>query len=225
MSHVKVLPSYPAPDREHLLAALDTLAGTAAEFQVDIVDGQFVPATSWPFIEGGRESFAVLQPYAEKYVLEVDCMVKEPQQYLDEIITAGVQRIVIHQHSTEDYEVCLAHAKAHGYQIGIAVLPTVQFNEVAELIAQFDYVQVMGIREVGKQGQSFAPETIELVKTIRATFPEKSITIDGSVNFFTIPILVEAGADRLAPGSAIINAEDQTAAYRELESLANQQAI
>ena len=150
MSHARValVPSYPAPDWQSLESALRVLTDVAPEFQIDIVDGVFVPAESWPFTDDG--TFAALKSFTNEFAIEMDCMVVNPQQYLDTFVSLGVSRVIIHKDSTVDYQSCLNHAREHGYQIGIAVLPTEEFNETEELIAAFDYVQVMGIREVGE---------------------------------------------------------------------------
>lgn len=202
--------------------ALEALRGVAAEFQIDLVDGKFVPSVSWPFTEADMaEAIAAVEAFGSAYVLEFDLMVEEPLQYFEKLVAAGAKRIIVHYGSTEDYAACVAKAHENDVQIGIAVLPTVALESVVDVLEQFDYVQVMGIREVGKQGQSFAPETTTLITQIHEEFPGKEISVDGSVNIFTIPLLVEAGATRLAPGSAVIASEDMAGAYRELEALAN----
>lgn len=224
MNHgeISLVPSYPAPSWDSLESALNDLANISPEFQVDIVDGEFVPAVSWPF--SGSCSFERLAQYADVFSFEIDCMVRSPRQYLDALADLCVSRVIIHHTSTDDYVSCIEHAREHDYKIGIAVLPTVSFEDVRDLIVQFDYVQVMGIREVGKQGQPFAPETVTLIKQIREVFPEKEIAVDGAVNKDTIPVLLAAGANRLAPGSAIVAAPDRASAYRDLcELIENQQ--
>ena len=82
-----------------------------------------------------------------------------------------------------------------------------------------DFVQLMGIKEVGRQGQPFAEETFARVKKLRSVYPELEIAIDGGVNQETIPGLAEAGASRLAPGSAIAKQADPKAAYLDLKKL------
>lgn len=220
---ITVVPSFPAPDFTSLAGLASDMRGTAMELQIDIVDGVFVPLTAWPFTEE-EDVLATLRkiknlPASLSY--EIDCMVVEPEQYLDVFVELGIKRVIVHHTSTEHYDVCTHHAQQHGYTIGLAVLPHVAYGDVRQLIAQFDYVQVMGIARVGQQGQPFAPEALTLIRAIRDEFPEKEIAVDGAVNRSTIPQLVAAGATRLAPGSAIVKAEDRVAAYQTLLSLAN----
>lgn len=223
-NEVTIVPSYPAPDFVALLELSEDLVGVAEELQVDIVDGQFVEATSWPFTEGddAREELLRLGELPEEIELAMDCMVLDPSQYLDVFEQVGVGRVVIHFGSTDDYDSCLAHARDIGYRIGLAVLPSIRIGDVAPLIEDFDYVQVMGIDEVGAQGQPFAPGALDVIASIKTQWPEMEVSVDGAVNADTIPALVAAGATRLAPGSAIVKANDRAAAFKTLSALANQ---
>lgn len=220
----KIVPSYPAPSFEELQRVLDALRGTADEMQVDLVDGKFVPFRSWPFAEMGEEgdvhaALASLEPYTSDYAIEVDCMVEEPFGLLDTFVTLGVGRVVVHMRSTERYTECIAHARKHGYRIGFALTNDVPLAEIEPFIADLDFVQVMGIAEVGKQGQPFDERTPGRVQEIRAKYPDLEIAVDGAVNSETIPVLSEAGVNRFAPGSAITKAADPKEAYRSLMQL------
>jgi len=223
-STVSVVPSYPAPDFVALKTLAEDIAGVCDELQVDIVDGTFVPAESWPFTESvpAVDALGRLNELPDSLALEVDCMVREPLQYLDTLAMLNVARVIVHHQSTDEYDACIAHAREHGYLIGLAVLPTVAMEEVRELILKFDYVQVMGIREVGKQGQAFAPEALTLIAALRAAFPAMEIAVDGAVNASTIPKLVAAGATRLAPGSAVVSEADRATALSALTVLARE---
>jgi ribulose-phosphate 3-epimerase len=77
----------------------------------------------------------------------------------------------------------------------------------------------MGIHNIGSQGQPFDTEVLERIKELKNLFPELTISIDGSVNEKTIPLLRAAGADRFVSGSAILNTEDPVAAYERLSRL------
>jgi len=77
----------------------------------------------------------------------------------------------------------------------------------------------MGIEHDGKQGEPFDERAIDHIKELRKTYPELIISIDGSVNESTAPLLVEAGANRLIVGSALLHSLDMRETIRELENL------
>lgn len=221
---ITIVPSYPAPSFEDLVDLALDISGVCDELQVDIVDGEFVEAQSWPFNQGDAEvaeELGKLMELPSGLALELDCMVLDPVQYLDIFVGLGVARVIIHFGSTNYYEECLEHAANNDYVIGLALLPSTNFDEVSSLIERFDYVQVMGIAEVGAQGQSFDERSLGLISAIRKAFPGKEIAVDGAVNTETIPALVAAGATRLAPGSAIVKAVDRAVAYEKLSFAAN----
>ncbi len=214
-----LVPSYPAPDKESLLAVMDVLVGISDGFQIDFVDGEFVPAVSWPFSAAGAIELQELKKYSSSYELEIDCMVEDPGQYSDLFVEAGFKRVVLHLGSSDKLIATKDFLQEEGLSVGLAFTSDADYSEVVELIPGFDYVQVMGIKEVGKQGQPFDDRTYGTVRKLRKQFPDLEIAVDGGVNANTIPQLVDAGANRLAPGSAITKSDDKVAAYKQLQSL------
>jgi ribose 5-phosphate isomerase B len=217
---LSIAPSLPAASHEALVSFLEDLKGTAREVQIDIVDGEFVPAQSWPFTGGAVEAeLEKLSVYTPQFDIEIDCMCIDPEQYLDLFAQLGVKRVVIHMGSTNDYFSCIAHAKKHGYKIGFALTNDIPLEELGKYIDALDFVQVMGIKEVGSQGQAFDERTLRTVALLRKVHPYLEIAVDGAVNEHTIPHLKEAGVTRFAPGSAIAKATDRKAAYEHLKAL------
>lgn len=214
-----LVPSLPAASFGDLEAVLNALSGTVSEFQVDFVDGEFAKPVSWPFTEGDpMAELTKLTPFMSSFKLEADCMVIEPEQYLDSLVAVGFKRIIVHFGSTDQWEQLFIHHRDHGYELGLAFTNDT-YEAAKALIPEFDFVQVMGIKTVGQQGQPFDERTLETVSELRRLHPDLSIAIDGSVNQDTIPRLVAAGADRLAPGSAIVKASDPLFAYKQLHAL------
>ena len=217
---ISLVPSLPASSFEELQTLTQALKGVAKGLQLDMVDGVFAPHLSWPFTE--EDPVAALSRVSELTAdleVEVDCMCIEPQTYLDALVASGVRRVVIHYGSTVDYASCFAHAKAHGYKIGLALTNDVPLAEVYPYRADIDFVQVMGIAHVGAQGQSFDVRTLDTVSKLRTLDPSLEISVDGSVNAQTIPSLLQSGVNRFAPGSAISKAPDPRAAYEHLAGM------
>ncbi|MDC1205217.1 hypothetical protein N8083_00010 [Candidatus Pacebacteria bacterium] len=215
-----ITPSLPALSFDEILKLARSLNGVARELQIDIVDGKFVPAVSWPFTETDPvHELQKISEITEIFDIEMDCMVKNPEQFLDLFVKLGVKRVIVHMGSTEIYEEIIGHARLHGYKIGFAFTNDIPLSEVEVFIPKIDFVQIMGIAHVGKQGQPFDQRTLSTAQTLRAKYPELEIAVDGSVNTSTIVALKEAGVNRFAPGSAVAKQVDQKAAYLHLVSL------
>lgn len=214
---ITVVPSLPAQSFEEIKTLAENLTNTATELQVDIVDGKFVPAFSWPFTE--NDPLKELRRIKELPIalsVELDCMVIQPEQYLDLFVELGVQRVIVHMRSTKRYDDILEHAYEHGYTLGFAFTNDVPFSEIEPFIEAIDFVQIMGIAQVGKQGLPFDTRTLDTARMLRDRYPDLVIAVDGSVNKETIVPLKAAGVNRFAPGSAVAKQADQKAAYLAL---------
>ncbi len=219
---ISVVPSLPAASFEEIVSLCDALEDIAPEIQIDIVDGEYVPLRSWPFVEkeaGVKSELLRLQPYAEKFLLEMDCMVLNPEQYLDTFVEIGVHRVAVHIGSTQKYAHIIKHANDNAYELGFALTNDTPLDIVHKYIDDISYVQLMGIKEVGQQGQPFDSRTLQRARQLRTCYPELEIAVDGSVNEKTMPLLFAAGVTRFAPGSAIAKTDDPASSYKHLVSL------
>jgi len=214
-----LVPSLPAQSFDEIAALLISIEGSVAGIQIDIVDGLFAPYVSWPFTEENvKAAFDPLSAF-EDFEIEIDCMCMHPENYLEVFVALGIQRVVIHAGSTKQMDLCIAHAREHGYKLGLAVRNDTPPDVLSMYALDIDFVQVMGIKEIGKQGEPFDPQTLDTVRHIRSLYPYLEIAVDGGVNAQTIPALLQAGANRFAPGSAIVKAEDPVVAYKQLAQI------
>lgn len=215
-----LVPSLPAESFAQLDSLAEKLAGVTTGFQIDIVDGVFAPHTSWPFSESDVQTeLQKITTLPSSLSYELDCMVSQPEQYLDLFLSLPLQTVIIHYGSTENYDHIFTHLKAGGKKVGLAFTSDAALDEIDMLICKVDLVQVMGIREVGKQGQPFDERTVATIEMVRKKYPKLSIAVDGGVNAETIPRLRAAGANHFAPGSAISKSNDPVVAYKQLFTL------
>ncbi len=215
---LSITPSLPAQSFTEIEELATRLLGTIPMLQVDIVDGEFVPAVSWPFTEPQDVCTELLnlQLLPPSLPLEMDCMVMHPEQYLETFAALGIANVIVHLGSTDAYDAIITHARTYRYQIGIALTNDRDLSDLAPYIDRIDFVQVMGIAHVGKQGQPFDTRTLAPLRTLRALYPTLPLSVDGAVNSETIVALRDAGATRFAPGSAIAKADDPLLAYKQL---------
>ena len=222
MKMLKITPSLPAKSFAELESLIVALKGDIEEIQIDIVDGQFVKSVSWPFTEADHHSELMkLLDLAKSVSIEMDCMVLEPQQYFDIFYELGVKKVVLHYGSTPDLAFAISELKEHKIEVGLAFTNDIPLNNIEPFIGLVDYLQVMGIAEVGQQGQPFDLRTLDTVKQLKEQYPELLIAVDGSVNESTVVALRDAGVNRFLPGSAVAKADDPKNALSSLRLLLN----
>jgi ribulose-phosphate 3-epimerase len=214
---IPIVPAFIPQSEADAIEKLQSLQ-FSPEVHLDVVDGKFTPATSWPCRPTG-DPVAVKQ-YADQFTLEVDLMIDEPLLAAADWITAGADMLVFHVETVslenfknfEDFTHVSIGVSAHGDTPVSTLLAYAKFA---------DYVQLMGIYEIGAQGQPFDETVLEKIVAVKAAYPDKAITVDGSVNEHTIVRLKEAGVDRFIVGSAITLQPDPEAAHKALSLLIN----
>lgn len=212
-----IVPAIIPTSLAHLKASIDLVAPFTHEVQVDIVDGIFVPFTSWPYIDGA--SIADMAPLTSEGLVEVDLMLMEPEKVLAEYVQAGARRVVVHLESVRDFEKILALKKELDFKLGFSINNDTPLETLTDVIAHADYVQLMGIAHIGSQGQPFDERVLTRIATLRAAHPTLLISIDGSVNTETVGRLAHAGANRCVSGSAILKQDNPEEAYDTLAAL------
>lgn len=200
----------------HLRTTLEHVVSFTNEVQIDIVDGVFVPFISWPYVE--TEQVSAVQQLFQGLTVEIDLMITNPETVITEYLDIGVHAVVVHLESTECFGDIVALRRARNFKLGASISSDTDLAVLLSCIPEVDYVQLMGIRNIGQQGQPFDTTVLERIRTIKEQFPDTRISIDGSVNSQTIDLLCRAGADRLVSGSAILGALNPKEAYTALLS-------
>lgn len=212
-----IVPAVIPSSKDEVLRVCKEFAFTN-EIQIDVVDGEFVKAVSWPYSPAG-EPISV-KPFTDAYTLEVDLMVANPILAARDWIKAGADMLVFHIEGI-GLEVFKNFAENTTVSVGVSMSGDTKMEDFLPYVAIADYVQLMGIESIGAQGQPFDEKVLDNIQYLRKEFPGKLISIDGSVNKETIRRLKEAGATRFVSGSAIVKADNPEEAFKHLNSLVN----
>lgn len=212
---IPVVPAIIPKSATEILALLPQL-NFSPEIHIDVVDGKFVPYTSWPYLPEG--SPLEIRDETDKFTLEVDLMVEDSLLAADAWLAAGADMLVFHTENISP-EALRRFSDSTKISIGIAVVNDTPLDKLEAYLPAVDYVQLMGIAKVGAQGQSFDERVILRIIELKKRYPTLTISVDGSVNQKTVARLVAAGADRLICGSAIVGEKNLQAAYLELKDL------
>jgi len=187
------------------------------EVHVDVVDGVFVPPMSWPYTTENAIP-SVAYELLSVFSLEVDLMVEDQIGAARAWLAAGADQLVFHAEVISPV-VLEAFRTEHDVTIGISSLNAMSLAQLYTYFPLVDYVQVMGIAEIGAQGQPFDESVIARIQKIQHDFPDMPISIDGSMNATTLPRIIPLQLSRIIVGSAIMGKPDPLAAYHELVEL------
>ncbi len=227
----EVIPAILEDNYEDFRGQLARVANLVSMVQIDICDGKFTPHPTWPMQMSDRESVqGILNeeeglPFWDSVDFEFDLMVVNAHMQFEFFTRLGAKRIVFHLEAEQDkskfkeFLEGLDMYTRENIDIGLAINTTTDLGALAPFISYIDFVQCMGVEHIGAQDEPFDPRVLTQVEELHKRYPELIISIDGSVNENTAPLLVKAGATRLVVGSAILHSLDIRETIKEFENL------
>jgi ribulose-phosphate 3-epimerase len=233
---VEIIPAIMPDNYKDLKEKANRIRGVVPCAQIDVMDGKFVPSVSWPYDKDGVKEFTSMVskgdmlPFWDEIDYEIDLMIKNPEEIINDWITIGARRIIIHIESTDKTRDIIEFIKNRFYEnedfvcfehieFGIALGTETSFDKLSPFVYDIDVVQLMGIKKIGYQGQEFDENTINRVKNLRERYPHLIISIDGGVGFKTAPKLISVGVSRLVSGSAIFGSLNVNESILKLKQL------
>jgi ribulose-phosphate 3-epimerase len=177
-------------------------------FQVDVMDGRFVPnITFGPGVVRALRSLV-------SGVLDVHLMIVEPERYLADFADAGADRLMVHQEATVHLHRVLQQIRELGAEPAVAINPSTPLYVLEDVLDLTDVIQVMTVNP-GFGGQPFIHSQVDKIRRLREMLDERgldiSIAVDGGIDPTTAPLVVQAGATILVAGSSIYNNEASVA--------------
>lgn len=226
----EIVPAIMPKSFNDLSTKMRQVKGFVSFIQIDVMDGIFVSPRTWPYgtdqdgefesIVSGSEDM----PFINELEFEVDLMVIGQEEEVERWIRAGAHRVIGHIEAMESPESFIKAVRdasvpadsPMSVEVGLAFGIETPLAALEPLVFDLDFVQVMGIANIGYQGEEFDERAIERVSSLRSRYPELVITVDGGVDEDSALLLRRAGANRLVSGSAIFGAEDKKDAVRRL---------
>lgn len=235
MAHI--VPAILATSAEDIAQKILKAKDITTDVQVDIVDGSFASPATWPYAQGTVSPGTILAPlpHSESMNIELDLMVDDPERTLSTWMNLGARRIVFHLESTLHMKDILTTLRTeYGYEkgfmssslsIGIALNIETRLELLEPYLDSIDFVQFMGIKRIGVQGQPFAKEVLSNIDVFRKKHPTVPVQVDGAVSLQTAPALLSLGVQRLVVGSALFSAPHIEQTYMQFGALALQNGI
>jgi ribulose-phosphate 3-epimerase len=193
--------------------------GGADVIHVDVMDGHFVPNISLgiPVVASLRK--------ATRLPLDVHLMIEQPEEYIEDFIRAGADRVLVHQEATAHLDRALEMIRENGAQAGAVINPATPVIMLSDVLDKLDTVLVMSVNP-GFGGQKFIPNSFEKIRQLnqwRARYNASfRIEVDGGVDLGNAGELAQAGANTFVAGTSIFHTSDPAAATRQLRKLATE---
>ncbi len=241
---MKIIPAILEKDYLKVKDTLETFSKVATTIQIDIVEKSFAAAATNTWLPNNYED---LNGYSIN--LEFDMMVSDIEKYLDIIYQYDAKKIIIHTQDMNIVDYMNVYEKIkernHFIQVGIC---DIDIEKIKATYGYYDYVQLMGIENIGAQGQEFDTNVIDKIKLVKEfldikqedsstsvnknileggiknnlTQKEIYIQIDGAMNPENIKLCKDAGASSFAVGSYLKNTiknNNLKEVYTELKSI------
>ena len=187
-------------------------------FHIDVMDGEFVE----------NDTHDIMLEYCEyldnitKIPLDIHLMVKDVKNFVDSYLIFNPNIITFHYEACKDKEEVINlinYIKEKGRRVGISVKPGTAVKEILEFLPYVHVVLVMTV-EPGKGGQELITSTIEKIKELNSYREEHNldyeIEADGGIKVENSEKIIDAGADILVAGTAIINSKDYAETIKKL---------
>lgn len=232
-----IIPAILSSTSEEVMQKLLHAKNFATEVQIDVVDGRFTHPASWPYSTGDMLSTKDVPalPHMEALRVELDLMVDDPERTLGTWMKTGATRILFHAESTTHLRELLKSMKEeYGYDkdfmteslsVGVAIGQETPLELLEPYVSLIDYVQFMGIKRIGIQGQPFSSDVLRTISLFKKKHPHVPVQVDGGVTLETAIPLLRLGVSRLVVGSALWNTPHPAETYKQFEELTQQYGL
>jgi len=207
-----LIPAILATTKKELRDKITGIEDYVEFIQIDYMDGKYVPYESKFTVD----DLYHLNPVPKQ---EAHLMVQHPEEIMEEWISAGVEKIIIHAEADFDWERIREIYHDNYIKLYFALNPNTPINKIAPYIKEIDGVTVMGV-DPGQGHQKFQGKVLGKIKKLRQDYPKLNIQVDGGMHLEpknTIRQVLLAGANEIVAGSEIFLSKDPIQRIEDLE--------
>lgn len=201
-----IAPSILSADFGLIYEAVEMINDSEADwFHIDVMDGMFVPNISFgfPVMEAVKRK--------AKKPMDVHLMIEKPERYIERFREAGAHVITVHYEACPHLHRVIQQIKETGALAGVAINPHTPVTHLVDILEDIDLILVMSVNP-GFGGQKFIYQAIPKVTHLRQLLMERNLSpyieVDGGVGLHNAERILQAGANVLVAGNAVLGAED-----------------
>lgn len=184
----------------------------------DVMDGHFVPNISF-----GYHVLNCIKD-ASNQIKDVHLMISDPKKYAKNFVDAGAEYLTFHYEALPSIDAIIDlidYIHSLKCRVGISIKPNTNVSVLIPILKMVDLVLIMSV-EPGFGGQLFNESCLSKIEFLDNYRKENKcrylIEVDGGINFFTAPLVIEKGVDVLVAGSYLFNSDDMKESVKSLLS-------
>ena len=182
----------------------------------DVMDGHFVPNISF-----GYHVLNCIKD-ASNQIKDVHLMISDPKKYAKNFVDAGAEYLTFHYEALPSIDAIIDlidYIHSLKCRVGISIKPNTNVIVLIPILKMVDLVLIMSV-EPGFGGQLFNESCLSKIEFLDNYRKENKcrylIEVDGGINFFTAPLVIEKGVDVLVVGSYLFNSDDMKESVKSL---------
>ncbi len=187
-------------DLANLAAEMRRVEPYAERFHIDVADGRYVNTLLFfPDLVRALRAHTRLP-------LEVHLITRDPLTWVEPFVQAGADAIIFYREAAPDPRPVIDTIRALGKEVGMALRVEDPVDLVRPYCDQLDIVTLLGTHP-GVKGAGMDASLPDKIRQARSIIDSRGlrtqIEADGGIRWETVPLLHEAGADFIVPGSLI----------------------
>ncbi|PTY40684.1 ribulose-phosphate 3-epimerase [Brachyspira hampsonii] len=212
MNKINIAPSILTASFSNLENTIKELEEAGSDYlHLDIMDGVFVPQITF-----GAKVVSDIKKVS-KIPLDAHLMIVNPEKHIDDFAKAGADIISVHFEGNIHIHRLIYQIKSHNIKAGIVLNPHTRADVIEPIIDDIDYVLIMSVNP-GFGGQKFIESSLKKIEEAKKMIGNRDIilAVDGGVNLNTCNSVIDAGANFLVAGSAIIDSDNKKDTIKKL---------